>query len=57
MYAGVPTVAPAGVSISSVWTCCMALAMPKSAILIPPSHVTSRFSGFTSRWTMRMASA
>ena len=52
-----PTVAPAGVSISSVTTCWYALAIPKSAIFTPPSEVTSRFSGLMSRWTIRLVSA
>ena len=52
-----PTVAPAGVSISSVATCWTALAIPKSAIFTPPSPVISRFSGLTSRWTIRITSA
>ena len=58
MYAGVPTVVPVRVAkplVAAAWL--KALAMPKSAILMVPSAVTMRFSGFMSRCTMPRVSA
>ena len=58
MYGGVPTVVPVAVANSPVcdaWV--VALAIPKSAILMPPSGVTIRFSGLRSRCTMPRCSA
>ena len=52
MYAGVPSTVPSWVAAPASWERSCDRAIPKSRILSCPSPVTSRFSGFRSRWTI-----